>query len=229
MRERLEENGTQTTRERIVATALSLFSEKGYGAVSVREIAGAVGIRESSLYYHFKNKQDIFDTIVEYCFKKAELYFRTNSLPFAKEDDLSVFEEAELSRLEKLLFSTFGYFFEDSWNIRFRRLLTVNQYENEKAKDIYRSLYRDYPIEFQRKLFARLMERGEFLEMDPETAALEFYGPIFLLIHTCDGLDEARERLQKHIRQFVKLYRVPTGTMTENTRVEEALGQEEIQ
>ncbi len=56
------------TREKILKEALILFSERGFHAVSVRDIAKAVGIKESSLYNHFKNKQDIFDSIVDmYC------------------------------------------------------------------------------------------------------------------------------------------------------------------
>ncbi|MEK5257273.1 TetR/AcrR family transcriptional regulator [Paenibacillus sp. FSL F4-0125] len=54
-----------TTKEKILYEALALFSNCGYGSVSVREIAGAVGIRESALYKHYKNKQDIFDTVVQ--------------------------------------------------------------------------------------------------------------------------------------------------------------------
>ena len=44
------------TKARILWEALELFSSKGYKGVSVRDIAGAVGIRESSLYNHFKGK-----------------------------------------------------------------------------------------------------------------------------------------------------------------------------
>ncbi len=219
----------QSTKERILETALRLFSEKGYGAVSVRDIAGAVGIRESSLYYHFKNKQDIFDTIVSFCFGRAEAYFRDRGLPFAQGDDVSMYRGAGQSRLEELLLSTFGYFFDDPWNVRFRKLLTVNQYENEKAKQIYRSLYRDYPLQFQRRLFAGLMEQGEFRRTDPETAALEFYGPVFLLIHTCDSLEEAGEMLKRHIRQFAGLYRLPAeqARQREAEEEKESGGQEE--
>ena len=65
-----------TTKERIIDQALDLFSRKGYDGVSVRDISGAVGIKESSLYNHFKNKQDIFDTIVEEGFLRAGNYFR---------------------------------------------------------------------------------------------------------------------------------------------------------
>ena len=54
----------QPTRDRIVQQALLLFSRKGYGAVSVQEIARAVGIRAPSLYNHFDSKRAIFFLII---------------------------------------------------------------------------------------------------------------------------------------------------------------------
>ena len=53
------------TREKIMDVALHMFSERGYEAVSIRDICGEVGIKESTLYYHFKNKKDILDSLVE--------------------------------------------------------------------------------------------------------------------------------------------------------------------
>ena len=52
------------TKERILSEALTLFAQKGYEAVSVEEIAAAVGIKAPSLYKHYKGKRDIFDHIV---------------------------------------------------------------------------------------------------------------------------------------------------------------------
>ena len=51
-------------KERIMDVALHMFAERGYEAVSIRDICGVVGIRESTLYYHYKNKQDILDSLV---------------------------------------------------------------------------------------------------------------------------------------------------------------------
>ena len=53
-----------STREKILLAALRLFSRRGYDAVSVEQIAQAVGIRAPSLYKHFKGKQDNFDAIL---------------------------------------------------------------------------------------------------------------------------------------------------------------------
>lgn len=48
-----------STRDRILAAAMRLFAENGYSATSVRQIAQEVGLRESSLYNHFQNKDEI--------------------------------------------------------------------------------------------------------------------------------------------------------------------------
>lgn len=60
------------TRDRIIATAVELFASQSYNAVSIRDIAHAVNIRESSIYYHFKSKKDILDTIIAMFEEKAE-------------------------------------------------------------------------------------------------------------------------------------------------------------
>ena len=53
-----------TTREKILEVSLDMFAKQGYTAVSIRDICKKVGIKESSVYYHFKNKQSIFDEFI---------------------------------------------------------------------------------------------------------------------------------------------------------------------
>ena len=53
------------TKEKILDEALTLFSEKGYANVFVGDIADRVGIKAPSLYKHYKNKQAIFDAIID--------------------------------------------------------------------------------------------------------------------------------------------------------------------
>lgn len=48
-------------RERVLHTAESLFHEKGYNSVSMRDIADALGMRQASLYYHVPDgKEQLF-------------------------------------------------------------------------------------------------------------------------------------------------------------------------
>lgn len=47
-------------RGEIIQAAKGLFSRQGYGKTSVDDISQAVGMKKSSLYYYFKNKEDLF-------------------------------------------------------------------------------------------------------------------------------------------------------------------------
>ena len=195
-----------TTKEKILETALELFSQRGYGGVSVREIAREVGIRESSLYNHFEGKRAIFDGIVDSCLRQSEEYFRSAALPFEEGDDTAVYRGIGMDRLQELIEQTFRFFFDDPWNARFRRLLLVSQFADPRCRDIYRRLYRDKFIEIQTYIFSALMDAGELRREDPAAVAAEFYGPVFMLLHTCDTFEEARPAVRIHVEQFRKNY-----------------------
>ncbi len=49
----------------IMGAALDLFAENDYSSVTVNQIADAVGIRHSLIYYYFENKEDLFHKTVE--------------------------------------------------------------------------------------------------------------------------------------------------------------------
>lgn len=56
---------TPGSRARIMEKALELFATHGYRGLSMREIAVAVGFTKAALYYHFRDKEDLFAAIVE--------------------------------------------------------------------------------------------------------------------------------------------------------------------
>jgi AcrR family transcriptional regulator len=60
------------TRDRILATAQSLFNEAGYGAVTTALLAERLGIAEGNLWYHFKTKRALLDAIGERFAKAIE-------------------------------------------------------------------------------------------------------------------------------------------------------------
>ena len=55
---------TLTRKEEIVIVASRLFKEKGYNAVSMRDIAQVMGIKAASLYNHIQGKQEILSTLI---------------------------------------------------------------------------------------------------------------------------------------------------------------------
>jgi AcrR family transcriptional regulator len=52
-------------RQALVRASARLFREKGFEATTVRDIAGAVGMRSGSPFYHFANKQEILKAVME--------------------------------------------------------------------------------------------------------------------------------------------------------------------
>ena len=55
---------SEVGREGILDAAASLFRQRGYGAVSLRSIAQAAGIKAGSIYYHFASKDEIVTEIL---------------------------------------------------------------------------------------------------------------------------------------------------------------------
>jgi AcrR family transcriptional regulator len=54
----------ETRKEEIIRVAAKLFKDKGYTAVTMRDLAAEMGIKAASLYNHINSKQDILDFIV---------------------------------------------------------------------------------------------------------------------------------------------------------------------
>ena len=54
-----------STSERILNAAEDIFAEKGYSATSLGDVADRVGIRSPSLYNHFKNKESLYEAVLE--------------------------------------------------------------------------------------------------------------------------------------------------------------------
>ena len=52
-------------REALVRAAAQLFREKGFDGTTIRDIAGAVGMRSGSPFYHFANKHELLVAVME--------------------------------------------------------------------------------------------------------------------------------------------------------------------
>ena len=139
----------ETTKQRILTEAVKLFSKEGYEAVSVDQIAKAVGIKAPSLYKHYKSKRDIFDSILRIMEQRDAENAIACSLP---EGTIEVMPEAyERSSIEDLItFSKqqFRYWTEDAFASSFRRMLTVEQYRSEEMNGLYHQYLGAGPLNY---------------------------------------------------------------------------------
>ncbi|WP_297424150.1 TetR/AcrR family transcriptional regulator [Clostridium sp.] len=198
-----------TTREKIIYESLNLFSKKGFDAISVRDIAKAVGIRASSIYNHFKNKQDILDTIIERYSERVTKFFRrieSNSLSkLSSSNDKA--NQASGEEFIKGSSEIFKFYLEDEYMIKLRRLLTIEQYSNLRLANLYNKIFINDVLDFQMKVFTELMNANIFVKRDPYTLALQFYSPVFLLFYKLENItNKERVSLENHISEFKNVY-----------------------
>ena len=200
-----------TTKQRILSEALTLFSIKGFKAVSVAEIAKAVGIKAPSLYKHYESKQGIFDAIIiemNARFEKQAASMQLNAKEADK--DSAFFSSITEGRLIEINKELFLYYLHHEYSCKFRKMLTVEQYASKELAAIYVNQYLDAPVAYHTVLFELLAKAGVMKPENPHIMALHFYAPMFHLLALCfckpEREAEALQMVKKHIKQFNRLY-----------------------
>lgn len=196
------------TKENIFHTALRLFARDGYEAVSVSAIAGELGMTKGALYKHYKNKRDIFDSIVERIYQMD--YERAQEFEVPEE----VFEKAPLpyhntsiEQIEAFTKAQFRFWTEDAFGCNFRKMITLEQYRDSDMADLYQKCFAGGPVDYMEDLFREMIELGVLSESNPKLLALEFYAPFYLLLNIYDvypDKEKAMNLLAGHIERFIQ-------------------------
>ena len=199
------------TKSRILDVALTLFSEKGYANVFVSEIAERVGIKAPSLYKHFESKQAIFDALIQemnnsFLKQAGMLHIQGNDAA----RDAAIYKNLSEDQLIRLGKDLLLYFLHDDYARRFRKMLSMAAYHDKELSEAYMKHYVDDPLSYQGMLLKLMVQEGVLHTENVEIMTLHFYAPIYMLLTSCDR-DPARETeaveiLEKHIRQFNRLY-----------------------
>jgi hypothetical protein len=125
------------------------------------------------------------------------------------EQDVELFQRLDEEQLIEMGKSLFLYFLHDEYVAKFRKLLAMEQYHNRELADRYVEQYIDLPLSYQGAALGLLIGRDTMQHMEPNTMALQFYGPMFLLLTLCDCQpereEEALQMIERHIRQFSEL------------------------
>ena len=195
------------TKQAILEAALDLFSVHGFEATSISQIAGAVGIRKASLYSHFDSKQAILDALIQEVleqygkrsiFAKTDWEKDTESLPLTADDAV------------KMIQSQIQYILHDPSISKGRKMLVIEQFRNvDLAKLLTKQNYSDV-MHYFTGMIQCLIRKDVLVEDDPEIMAAQLCLPVSVWLGLCDRQpereQEVMERLDKHIRQFFKVY-----------------------
>lgn len=150
--------------------ALDLFAQKGYFGTSLRDIATAVGVRESALYNYFASKEQLFEALIANASEE-----RLGA--FAAMTDAPVTDARVL--LERLVLGALEMYRRPSQEQLFRILMADGVRLTRSGRiDLMERLSTGWAL--ARDLMRRLMHEGWLEPADPDILVMAFIGPLHL-------------------------------------------------
>ena len=192
------------TKERILNTALALFSQRGYLGTSMSDIANELGMTKGALYKHYTSKQEILDRVTarmrELDRERAQAY----QMPDTEPDGFAeAYRNTPAEKIRTYSVAQFRHWTEDGFFARFRKLLTLEQYRDPAFAALYQNYLASRPVAYMAEIFRSMTDSNE----SAMQLALEFYGPIYLLYSIYDGTEDKEaviQQLQTHIDRFIR-------------------------
>ena len=163
--------GEMTTKERIIDVAIDLFAQKGFDAVSMREIAEASGVRKATLYYYFTTKDQILEGILGYVLERWNL---SKVGRWSDNDDA----EAQITAMGldgflAMASGISGSWLEDPRMEKIMRIAFIELYHNEQIRNFMLAFFGDGPKFFESS-FAIMMKHGLIKPADPKVLTQEY-------------------------------------------------------
>lgn len=165
------------TRDAILDTALTLFTERGYFNTSVHHIQKAAGISIGSIYHHFKNKEAVATALYDRLTEEMSRMILT-----VMEAHHTVQDRCRA--VVKALFALTGEHPE-----KMAYMLHANHAEFINAR---KPVCSSVPFEMISSMVRNGMDTGEIRPMDPVAATVSIFGGALRLIHL--KLDNALPR-----------------------------------
>ncbi len=159
------------TKEKILKVSLKLFATKGYKATTVRDIAGAMGVKQSALYNHFKNKDEILETLISNLTSSAIVTLFDGK------------DTQELQKQGKALLASIATTFKllsfDGQNEALYKLLMQEIFRNERIREIYNEHFYQENVKKLSGILFSMMQAEQIKSFDPLLLANEFFSPLF--------------------------------------------------
>ena len=161
-----------STKQKIFDASINLFSKNGYNGVSMREIAKEVGIKESSIYNHYKNKEEILSSLFNYLALMLTKYRPTEAAIEKMLDYMSIED------VFKHLIVSFGKSIDSTINSgtidSIVRIVYTEQFRNERAKELMLENLLAEPSRFISKVLKIMLSKNLIRDIDTDLVADEY-------------------------------------------------------
>jgi AcrR family transcriptional regulator len=153
----------------ILRVAVSLFSQKGFGGTTTREIAQAAGVSEAMVFRHFATKQELYTAILDHkaCSGDAMNPEEMVAEALKQKDDRGVFEQLALGALN-----------HHECDPEFQRLLLHSALEGHELAEMFFEKFIRRVYELLGGYIAERQLDGAMVEMDPSIVVRCFIGMI---------------------------------------------------
>lgn len=151
-------------KERIFNVSIYLFSEHGYDGVSIRQIAGEVGIKESSIYNHYASKEAILDAILNFYIEKM----LSQDIPI---EDAGANLDLGFDYFYQAGFDAFATHLKDEKMSKITRIILIESYHNEKINAFLKKSIINDAVDGWVKLFD-LMKFKKVIREDADSRQL---------------------------------------------------------
>ena len=192
------------TKERILAAALDMFSQNGYAGTNIRELTASLGLVKSGVYKHFVSKEEIWNSLLD----EMIAYYDER---FGSSEHLPTVPDS-LESLVAMTMQMVDFTIHDEKVIKTRKLLTIEQFRDDRARDLATKHFLTGLAEMFTPIFAEMIDKGLIGKDDPAMLAFAYTTPISALIHLCDRepekADEAMAQIEAFSRYFIKVHGV---------------------
>lgn len=195
------------TKKRIFESAIELFMLNGFERVSVKDIADHVGIRQSTIYNHFRSKQEILDTIYDFYY-----YCYLENRPSLEEIE-PVIHNGSLADLMKCV----KYEFNENYNQRMSdisKIIFQRIAVDSRAKEITQSLTVEEGVKYVETVFNRAIEIGRLAAFDTHIMAL-FINSVRLFIFYNWIINPSPDNMPKLLDDEQALYKQAEKLLTD--------------
>jgi len=171
----------------ILQVAVSLFSQRGFGGTTTREIAQAAGVSEAMVFRHFATKQELYSAILDHkaCSGDAMNPEQMVAEALKQKDDRAVFEQLARGALD-----------HHERDPEFQRLLLHSALEGHELSEMFFEKFVRRVYELLGGYIAERQRDGAMVNIDPAIAVRSFIG---MLIHHSlnNNLWDPKRRLLK--------------------------------
>lgn len=193
----MSETKNLSTKQRILAISIELFAKYGFKDITMRRIAKETGIKASSIYNHFKSKEDILNSIFNIFKEKI------------KQADIALPDFKSPMQYFSLSYEYFKSVMWDPTTLKIMKIITAEHFYSRSVRDLLIEEMTVKPVKATKYILDIMKSEKMIGDFDTQVLAEEYCAYIGYLIFeqnflkSSPNIDYIDEKMKQHNEFFV--------------------------